>query len=102
MSDPALRAEAQKILSIYRFYHCDGTLYQDVDDARLDDLFEAVVAAIEDCGVLKPHLPYNEFVRPSREVLRGDAGWVGHFEERDNRRFFLSDIYDFLYLFYRK
>ncbi len=100
--NPLLRDEAQKILAIFRFYGCDGSLYQNGSDDTIDALFDAVVAAIEDCGILKPHLPFNEFVRPSREVLRGDPGWVGHFEERDNRRFFLSDVYDFLYLFHRK
>lgn len=95
-----LDAEAAKILNIYRFYRRDGSLYLDGDTETLDALFEAVVDAINDCGPLKPHLPYNEFVLPSREVAKGDPGWVGHFEERDNRRFFLSDVYDFLRLFY--
>lgn len=97
-----MREEAHKILSIYRFYQGDGHLYQSDDDEKVDDLFEAVIAAIDDCGVLKSKLPYNEFVKPSRSVLEGDSGWVGHFEERDNRRFFLSDVHDYIYLFYRK
>ena len=92
--------EAEKILNIYRFYRRDGRLYLDGDTETLDALFEAVVGAINDCGPLKAQLPYNEFVLPSREVAAGDPGWVGHFEERDNRRFFLSDVYDFLRLFY--
>ncbi len=95
-------SEAEKILNIYRFYRKDGNLYLTDDDESLDMLFEAVVDAINNCGSLKPQLPYNEFVRPSRMVMEGDAGWVGHFEERDNRRFFLSDIHDYLYLIYRQ
>lgn len=93
-------AEAEKILNIYRFFRKDGSLYLGGDRESLDMLFDAVVDAINDCGPLKAALPYNEFVRPSREVAAGDAGWIGHFEERDNRRFFLSDIYDYLKLIY--
>lgn len=92
--------EAQKILNIYRFYQKDGTLYLGEDTETLDALFDAVVTAINDCGPLKAALPFNEFVRPSRETAAGDPGWVGHFEERDNRRFFLSDIHDYLQLMY--
>ncbi len=95
-------SEAEKIFNIYRFYQKDGNLYLTEDVESLDMLFEAVVDAINNCGSLKPQLPYNEFVRPSRKVMEGDAGWVGHFEERDNRRFFLSDIHDYLYLMYRQ
>lgn len=91
---------AQKILNIYRFYQKDGKLYLTADDRVLDDIFDAVVDAINDCGPLKATLPYNEFVLPSRMTAQGDPGWVGHFEERDNRRFFLSDIYDYLDLLY--
>ncbi len=94
--------EASKILNIYRFFQKDGNLYLTEDVESLDMLFDAVVNAIDNCGPLKPLLPYNEFVRPSRKVLEGDAGWVGHFEERDNRRFFLSDIHDYLRLMYGK
>jgi hypothetical protein len=92
--------EAQAILAIYRMMQMDGTLYLKNDEQVLDTLFDAVVQAITECTVLKPQLPYNEFVLPSRKVLEGDIGWIGHFEERDNRRFFLSDIYDYLYLMY--
>lgn len=95
-----LKEEAQKILNIYRLFQRDGTLYLDEDNDTLDTLFDAVIHAINDCGLLKPQLPYTEFVLPSRKVLEGDSGWVGHFEERDNRRFFLSDIHDYLYLKY--
>jgi hypothetical protein len=98
--EPTLNVEAEKILNIYRFYRRDGKLYLDGDEETLDSLFDAVVDAINDCGPLKPQLPYNEFVLPSRLTAEGDPGWVGHFEERDNRRFFLSDVHDFLRLFY--
>lgn len=94
--------EAQNILNIYRFMHMDGSLYLGDDEETLDTLFDAVVQAINDTTLLKPSLPYNEFVLPSRKVLENDAGWVGHFEERDNRRFFLSDIYDYLSLLYSR
>lgn len=93
-------AEAEEILNIYRFFQKDGSLYLGDDVESLDMLFYAVINAICDCGPLKPTLPYNEFVHPSKQVLNGDAGWVGHFEERDNRRFFLSDIHDYLQLVY--
>ncbi len=93
-------SEAEKILNIYRFFKKDGLLYLTDDVEALDDLFEAVTNAINDCGPLKALLPYNEFVHPSQEVLKNDAGWVGHFEERDNRLFFLSDIHDYLQLMY--
>ena len=92
--------EALTILNIYRFYQKDGNLYLTADDETLDAIFEAVVAAINDCGPLKASLPYNEFVHPSKMTAAGDPGWVGHFEERDNRRFFLSDIHDYLRLLY--
>lgn len=92
---------ARSILGIYRLYGCSSELYQDADDATVDELFEAVITAIDDCGTLKMQLPYNEFVRPSREVLACDPGWVGHFEDRDNRRFFLSDVHDYLNLFFK-
>lgn len=94
------KEEAMKILNIYRFMQQDGTLYLQEDDEKLDELYEAVVDAINACGLLKPTLPYNEFVLPCRKVRENDSGWIGHFEERDNRRFFLSDIYDYLYLLY--
>ncbi len=94
------KQEAQKILNIYRLFHQNGTLYLQDDDTTLDTLFEAVIHAISDCGALKAKLPYMEFVLPSRKVIEGDDGWVGHFEERDNRKFFLSDIHDYLYLMY--
>jgi len=94
------KEEALEILAIYRFMRQDGKLYLDEDEEKLDMLYDAVVRSIDDCTVLKLKLPYNEFVLPSRKVLEGDAGWIGHFEERDNRRFFLSDVYDFLYLLY--
>lgn len=94
------KEEAKQLLSIYRMMQMNGSLYLKEDEACLDTLFDAVVQAITACTVLKPKLPYKEFVLPSRKVLEGDQGWVGHFEERDNRRFFLSDIYDYLYLVY--
>jgi len=94
------KEEAKSILSIYRMFQQDGTLYLNDDNEALDTIFDAVVHAITNCGLLKTKLPYNEFVLPSRKVIEGDAGWIGHFEERDNRRFFLSDVYDYLYLLY--
>ena len=94
------KEEAKQLLSIYRMMQMNGTLYLKEDEQRLDTLFDAVIQAITTLTVLKPKLPYNEFVLPSRKVLEGDQGWIGHFEERDNRRFFLSDIYDYLYLLY--
>ncbi len=92
--------EAEEILNIYRFFHKDGNLYLSEDTESLDMLYDAVVNAINDCGSLKAALPYQEFVHPCKQVLAGDAGWVGHFEERDNRRFFLSDVHDYLKLVY--
>lgn len=92
--------EAEKILNFYRLFHKDGSLYLDDDFESLDMLFDAVVNAINNCGSLKAELPFNEFVRPSKEVACGNKGWVEHFKERDNRRFFLSDIYDYLQLVY--
>lgn len=92
--------EAEKILNIYRFFQKDGSLYLRDDVESLDMLFDAVVDAINDCGPLKAQLPYNEFVHPSKQVRAGDSSWIGHFEERDNRRFFLSDIHDYLQLVY--
>ncbi len=92
--------EAQKILNIYRFYQRDGSLYLIEDQETLDALFDAVVDAINNCGSFKTLLPYTEFVLPCKRVREDDTGWVGHFQERDNRRFFLSDIYDFLKLIY--
>lgn len=94
------KQEAKNILNIYRMLQQDGTLYLNEDNEALDTIFDAVIQAITSCSLLKTKLPYNEFVLPSRKVIEGDSGWVGHFEERDNRRFFLSDIYDYLYLLY--
>jgi len=98
---PNYQNKADEILAIYRFYRCDSRLYLSDDTAKIDDLFEAVVYAIDDAGPLKPMLPYNEFILPSRKVLDHEPSWVGHFEDRDNRRFFLSDVFDFLNLFCR-
>ncbi|MBN2816518.1 MAG: hypothetical protein JXQ67_07515 [Campylobacterales bacterium] len=95
-----INEEAKHILNIYRFYQKDGNLYLTTDDESLDTLYEAVVDAINASEVLKTQLPYNEFVHPCKMVRENDAGWVGHFEERDNRRFFLSDIHDYLKLLY--
>jgi hypothetical protein len=92
--------EAQKILNIYRFFQKDGNLYLKEDNESLDMLYDAVVDAINSCGPLKAQLPYNEFVHPCKQVALGDEGWIGHFKERDNRRFFLSDIHDYLKLVY--
>jgi hypothetical protein len=92
--------EANGILNIYRFMQKDGKIYLDEDESKLDMLFNAVIQAITECGILKTKLPYQEFVLPSRKVLEGDQGWIGHFDERDNRRFFLSDMYDYLRLKY--
>lgn len=97
-----LKTEAESILNIFRFYRLGSTLYLQAEGERLDELFDAVVTAINDCGPLKAKLPYNEFVIPCRKVAEGDPGWVGHFEDRDNRRFFLSDVHDYLILFYKK
>jgi len=93
--------EAEKILNIYRFFNKDGNLYLTQDDETLDTLYDAVINAINDCGSLKAELPYQEFVHPCKQLLAGDAGWIGHFNERDNRRFFLSDIHDYLSLLYK-
>jgi len=87
--------EAKKILNIFRFYQKNGKLYLDDDIESLDSLFDATVDAINSCGTFK-----IEFVHPCKEIAAGDDGWIGHFNERDNRRFFLSDLYDFLKLFY--
>ncbi|WP_415250417.1 hypothetical protein [Sulfurimonas sp.] len=92
--------EAEKILNIYRFFQKDGKLYLNEDTESLDMLYDAVINAINNCGALKAQLPYQEFVHPCKQVLMNDAGWVGHFQERDNRRFFLSDIHDYLKLLY--
>ena len=94
--------EADNILNIFRFYKRDGELYLNEDTETLNELFDAVVMAINGSGPLKTQLPYTEFVLPSKRIEEGDAGWIGHFEEADNRRFFLSDVYDFLRLFYSK
>lgn len=96
------KKEAQNILNIYRLMKQDGKLYLEENDEVIDGLFEAVTMEITYSTILKTKLPYKEFVLPSRKVLENDSGWVGHFKNRDNRRFFLSDIYDYLYLFYEK
>lgn len=93
--------EAQSILNIYRFFNKDGNLYLTQDNESLDALYDAIIDAINDAGPLKAKLPYREFVHPCKMVREQDAGWVGHFEERDNRRFFLSDIHDYLKLLYK-
>ena len=94
--------EADNILNIFRFYKRDGELYLNEETQTLNELFDAVVDAINTAGILKTQLPYNEFVLPSKRIQEGDAGWIGHFSEADNQRFFLSDVYDFLRLFYSK
>lgn len=91
--------KAREILDIYRFYKMDGKLYHYDDDNRLDELFDAVVHAVDDCGVLKPLLPQAEFVIPCRGILRKERAWLQRFAHQDTKAFFLSDIYDFLKLF---
>jgi hypothetical protein len=92
--------EVEKILNIYRFFQKDEKLYLNEETESLDMLYDAVVDAINNCGSLKAELPYQEFVHPCKQVRAGDSGWIGHFKERDNRRFFLSDIHDYLKLVY--
>ena len=94
--------KANEILSIYRFYRLDGKLYDCEDDERLDELFDAVIRAIDDSGILKALLPLEEFVIPCRGLLHDEKAWMQRFEHRDTRAFFLSDIYDFLRLFVGK
>lgn len=91
--------KAHEILAIYRFYNMDGKLYHHEEDNRLDELFDAVVHAINECGMLKPLLPHDEFVVPCRGLLNKERAWLQRFEHQDTRAFFLSDIYDFLKLF---
>lgn len=90
---------ALEILDIYRFYKMDGKLYHSDDDSRLDELFDAIVHAIDDCGILKAFLPQAEFVIPCRGIVMNERAWMQRFSHRDTRAFFLSDIYDFLKLF---
>jgi len=94
--------EATQIINIYRFFNKDGSLYLLEDKEIIDTLFYAVIEAINNSGPLKPQLPYKEFVYPCKELSLGNKGWIEHFEDRDNRKFFLSDIYDYLQLFYQK
>lgn len=91
--------QANEILTIYRFYRMDGRLYRCDGNERLDELFEAVVSAINTSGTLKLRLPQQEFVIPCRGLLQRDKAWLMRFEHPDTRAFFLSDIYDFLRLF---
>ncbi len=90
---------AEEILAIYRFYNMDGKLYRTDGGERLDDLFDAIIHAIDDCGTLKPLLPQEEFVVPCRGLIHRETAWLQRFEHPDTRAFFLSDIYDFLKLF---
>jgi len=94
--------EADSILNIFRFYKRDAELYLSEDTQTLNQLFDAVVLAINTAGPLKLQLPYVEFVLPSKRIEEGDEGWTGHFQDLDNRRFFLSDVHDYLRLFYSK
>ncbi len=94
-----MKEEAQNILAIFHKLGLDAKLYLVKDPFKIDLLFDDVVDAINNATVLKTKLPHIEFVLPSREIAKGDAGWIGHFEDRDNKRFFLSDVYDFLTLF---
>lgn len=98
--DDTIKLEAAKILDTYKRLGFGSNLYLVEDPFKIDLLFEEVVDQINHCGILKTKLPFIEFVKPSREFADGDPGWVGHFEDdRDNKRFFLSDVYDFLTLF---
>ncbi len=91
--------QANEILTIYRFYRMDGKLYRSEGDGRLDELFEAVIRAINESGTHKLHLPQQEFVIPCRGLLQREKAWLQRFEHPDTRAFFLSDIHDFLRLF---
>lgn len=92
--------EAHEILAMFAFYRLDGQIYMSHDCDAICNLFDSVVASICETTLLKPELPYQEFVHPSNQVIAGDPGWVGHFEELDNKKFFLSDVYDFLTLYF--
>jgi hypothetical protein len=94
------KQEAIEILDIYRLMKRDGRLYLEEETEILDQLFMAVIQAIDTSTALKLQLPYQEFVLPSRKVLNKDPGWVRHFKDRDNCRFFLSDVHDYLRLRY--
>ncbi len=91
--------KAHEILAIYRFYQMDGNLYDRENNDTLDELFDAVVHAINEGGVLKLLLPREEFVLPCRGLVNHERAWLQRFEHHDTRAFFLSDIYDFLKLF---
>ncbi|MCH9812920.1 MAG: hypothetical protein K0U47_03140 [Epsilonproteobacteria bacterium] len=99
--DEIVKLEAAHILNTFKKQGLDGKLYLVQDPFKIDLLFDEVVDAINHSSLLKTKLPHVEFVLPSREIANGDAGWIGHFEDRDNKRFFLSDVYDFLILFIR-
>jgi hypothetical protein len=92
--------EAQKILNIYRMHGSDAKLYLSQSDEMIDTLFVEIAIAIDECGILKAKLPYDEFVHPTKAYLDNEKSWRGHFSFKDNKRFFLSDVYDFLKLFY--
>lgn len=78
----------------------NGTLYLEDGEHSAKQLFDAVLHEINTCSLLKTKLPYQEFVLPARKVIEKDPGWVGHFEDPDNQKFFLSDVHDYLYLKY--
>lgn len=92
--------EAQKILNIYRMHGSNAKLYLSQSDEMINELFLEIAMAIDECGALKATLPYDEFVHPTKAYLDNETSWRGHFSFIDNKRFFLSDVYDFLKLFY--
>jgi len=97
--DEIIKEEAKNILVIFQKLGLDAKLYLVEDPFKIDLLFDDVIDAINASTLLKMKLPHVEFVLPSREIAKGDSGWIGHFEDRDNKRFFLSDVHDFLTLF---
>jgi hypothetical protein len=95
-----LKKEAWHIINIFKFMGEDSFVYISKNYELIDSLFDSVTQAIVKSSRLKNIMP-KEFVYPALKYLENDLKWKKHFENKDHKSFFLSDIYDYLMLFFR-
>ena len=90
--------QAVKILNEFPLYNLDSNLFHSDNNKAVSLLFESVVDLISESAELKDNLPKKEFVIPVEKYKSNNLDWKMHFQDPDNQKFFLSDVYDYLLL----
>ncbi|WP_024791018.1 MULTISPECIES: hypothetical protein [unclassified Lebetimonas] len=86
-----LKKEAWHIINIFKFMGEDSFVYISKNYELIDSLFDSVMQAIVKSSRLKNIMP-KEFVYPALKYLENDLKWKKHFENKDHKSFFLSDL----------